>query len=225
MKVYKVLSGGVGIPDVTYYGSAGFYDFMVLEFLGPSLEHLFEYCKRKFSLKTVLMIGMKMLRRIEYVHQMSHIHRDIKPENFVIDSTIGKEIYILDFGLATQYCQLINGCVEHVKKRQQNSFTGTHRYASINMQKCITTSRRDDLESLAYVLIYFMNGSLPWQHIQKAGRTSQQRKENILEMKQTMTVAEICHDLPLEFQYFLKYCRGIRFDEAPKYSYLRLLLE
>lgn len=222
------MSGGIGIPDVICYGSYGKYDFMVLEFLGPSLERLFEFCKRRFSLKTVLMIGIKMLRRIEYVHQMSHLHRDIKPENFVIDSINGKELYLLDFGLAKRYCQFVNGRVEHIKLRQNKSFTGTVRYASISMQKCITSSRRDDLESLAYVLIYFLKGSLPWQRVPKVsknGLTSKERKEKILEMKISMTIAQICDGIPVEFQTFLRTCREIRFEEQPKYSYLRLILE
>lgn len=176
-------------------------------------------------MRTVLRIGIKMVRRIEYVHQMSHIHRDIKPDNFVIDSGRGDEIYLLDFGLAKRYSAIVNGKVEHVKQMQSKQFTGTVRYASINTQKCITPSRRDDLESLAYVLIYFLKGSLPWQHVTRTGITSKQRKERILEMKLSTTCSQLCAGLPCEFYHFLENCRSIGFADQPKYSYLRMLLE
>lgn len=204
------------------------YDYLALEILGPTLEKLFQFCNQKFSLKTVLMIGFQMLKRIERFHQMSHLHRDIKPDNFAVDSKNFNKIHIIDFGLARSYSQMVNGRVEHIKMQQGKVFTGTVRYASINTQKCVTTSRRDDLESLAYVLIYFMKGSLPWQQIPKpsaTGITSKQRKEMILELKVSLSIAELCQDLPFGFQKFLKCCRETRFDEHPRYSYLRFVLE
>lgn len=92
------------------------------------------------------MLGERMIRRIEYVHQMSHIHRDLKPDNFVIDSKTGNEIYLIDFGLARRYCQVVDGKPEHIKQEKLQSFTGTARYASIVAQQQYTTSRKDDLE-------------------------------------------------------------------------------
>lgn len=196
--------------------------------LGPSLEKLFNYCHRKFSLKTVTMIGEIVLKRIEYVHQMCHIHRDIKPDNLAIDFKTASDIYLLDFGLARRYCQMNNKIVEHINLKQTNSFIGTVRYSSINAQRC-TPSRRDDLESLAYVLIYFIKGRLPWQQIRKpaadaTGNANKQRKEMILEMKLSLKVSELCEGLPIEFSLFLKHCRSLQFEEQPNYSYLRRLL-
>lgn len=98
-----------------------------MELLGPSLEKLFNFCRRKFSLKTVLMLGEKMIRQVEYIHQMSHLHRDLKPDNFVVDFAHNSEIYLIDFGLARRYCQVINDQVEHVKQVKLQSFTGTAR--------------------------------------------------------------------------------------------------
>lgn len=198
-----------------------------MELLGPSLEKLFTFCRRKFSLKTVLLLGDQMVRRIEHLHQMCHIHRDLKPDNFVIDAKNGIDIYLIDFGLARRYCHTVDDKTEHVKQMQLKSFTGTARYASINAQQQFTTSRKDDLESLAYILVYFLKGRLPWQQVPKVspnGLTPKQRKEKILEIKMSTKVSDICKGLPHEFQSFISYCRKLKFDEAPCYGFLRRLL-
>lgn len=200
-----------------------------MELLGPSLEKLFNFCRRHFSLKTVLMLGEQMLRRVEYVHQMSHLHRDLKPDNFVIHSQNGVDIYLIDFGLARRYCQIVDNQVEHIKRVKVQSFTGTARYASIDAQQQFTTSRKDDLESLCYILIYFLKSKLPWQQVPRVtggpnGITNKQRKERILEIKMSTKISDICSGLPFEFQQFLTYCRSLNFDEKPSYAYLRRLL-
>ena len=103
-KLYKIMAGGSGIPDVKWYGTEGDYNCMVIDLLGPSLEDLFNYCGRKFSLKTVLMIADQMISRIQYFHSRSFLHRDIKPDNFLIG--IGKKshtVHIIDFGLGKRY--------------------------------------------------------------------------------------------------------------------------
>merc|ERR1712187_892834 len=106
-KLYKILAGGVGVPNVHWYGVEGDYNVMVIDLLGPSLEDLFSFCNRKFSLKTLLMLADQMITRVEYVHAKNVIHRDIKPENFVIGYFKKKadfnKVHIIDFGLAKQY--------------------------------------------------------------------------------------------------------------------------
>lgn len=103
-KIYRLLKGGIGIPSVYYYGSEGSYNVMVLDLLGPSLEDLFNYCNRRFTLKTVCMLAQEMILRLEYVHTMNFIHRDIKPDNFVIGlNENANVIYLLDFGLSKRY--------------------------------------------------------------------------------------------------------------------------
>lgn len=230
-QIYRIICGGVGIPNVYTYGTTLGYDYLVMELLGPSLEKLFNFCRRKFSIKTVLMLGLQMIDRIEYVHQMSHLHRDLKPDNFVINSQNGFEIYLIDFGLARRYCQLnmSNNIVEHIKRIKMQSFTGTARYASIGAQQQFTTSRRDDLESLGYILVYFLKGRLPWQHVPRPngapnGITAKQRKERILEIKLSTKTKELCDGLPTEFESFIIYCRGLKFEDQPNYAQLRLYL-
>ena len=134
---------------------------MVMDLLGPSLEDLFTFCKRKFTLKTVVMLGEQMVQRLEYLHNNHFIHRDMKPDNFLVG--VGKKeymLYIIDFGLAKRYRDPKTG--EHIPYRDNKSLTGTARYASVNTHLGIEQSRRDDLESICYILIYFLKGTLPW---------------------------------------------------------------
>lgn len=131
-----------------------------MDLLGKSLETLFEKCGKKFSVKTVCMLADQMIRRIQYIHDRRIIHRDIKPDNFAIGVGNHKHrIFILDFGLAKKF---MSSQGVHIKYRDNKGLTGTARYASINTHLGIEQSRRDDLESLGHVFLYFLRGSLPW---------------------------------------------------------------
>jgi serine/threonine protein kinase len=219
-KIYRILSGGVGIPNLSWYGTEGDYNVMVIELLGPSLEDLFMFCSRKFSLKTVVMLADQLLSRVEYIHSRSFLHRDIKPDNFLIGlNKRSNHVYVIDFGLAKKYRD--PKTMQHIPYVDKKNLTGTARYASINTHCGIEQSRRDDLESLGYVLMYFNRGSLPWSGLKAA--TKKQKYEKIMEKKISTPIDILCRGYPQEFATFLNYTRGLRFEDKPDYSYLRKL--
>ncbi|XP_055902754.1 discs overgrown protein kinase [Eupeodes corollae] len=219
-KFYKMMQGGIGIPRIIWCGSEGDYNVMVMELLGPSLEDLFNFCARRFSLKTVLLLADQMISRIDYIHSRDFIHRDIKPDNFLMG--LGKKgnlVYIIDFGLAKKFRD--TRTLRHIPYRENKNLTGTARYASINTHLGIEQSRRDDLESLGYVLMYFNLGALPWQGLKAANK--RQKYERISEKKLSTTILSLCKGFPSEFVNYLNFCRQMHFEQRPDYCYLRKL--
>jgi casein kinase 1/casein kinase 1 epsilon len=209
------------IPQVLYYGVEGTKNIMVMDLLGKSLEKLFTDCGRKFSLKTVLMIADQMIKRVEYIHSRRIIHRDIKPDNFAIGvNKNSHRIFIIDFGLAKKYMSS-NGT--HIRYKEGKSLTGTARYASISTHLGIEQSRRDDIESLGYLFMYFLRGRLPWQNLK--AKNIKEKYEKIREKKIMTKIEELCKGFPEEFGQYCSYCRLLKFEDKPDYSFLRSLFK
>jgi len=219
-KVYRELINCHGFCQVYHFGTQDNYNVMVMDLLGPSLEDLFNKCNRRFSLKTVLQIADQMLERADTLHSRHLIHRDIKPANFVIGvGESASNVFSVDFGLSKRYRHPKN--LQHIPHRDGRSLTGTPRYASINNHLGIEQSRRDDLESIGYVLIYFLKGSLPWQGLK--AKNAQKKYRLILEKKQQVSIAQLCQGCPSQFAEFLAYTRSLKFDAKPDIPYLRKL--
>jgi len=250
-RTYKLLQGFTGIPNAYYFGSESMYNILVIDLLGPSLEDLFDTCNRKFSVKTVCLAAKQMLYRVQSVHEKSLVYRDIKPDNFLVgrippyvdtssnNSLSSKDvnsilknhskehphpasqIYLIDFGMAKFYRD--PKTLQHIPYKEKRSLSGTARYMSINTHLGREQSRRDDLEGLGHVLMYFLRGSLPWQGMKAA--TNKQKYEKIGEKKRTTPIKELCDGFPEEFSIYMNYVRKLGFEETPDYDYLRGLFD
>ena len=210
---------GEGIPFIKSFGFSGEYNILVMELLGKSLEALFQENDCMFSLKTVCMLAEQMITRLEYIHKKYILHRDIKPDNFTLGR--GKKshlVYLIDFGLSKKY-RSSKGNHEHIKYSENKRLIGTARYASINALKGCEQGRRDDMEALGYVLMYFLRGNLPWQGLKI--KSKEDRYKKILDKKKETSSEQLCKGFPDEFREYLEYSRNLEYAEEPKYEKLK----
>ena len=227
-KFYKLLHDGPydyakGIPRVYSCGIEDEYNFLVMELMGPSLENLLYRSNKRFTLKTVLMLMDQMIERIEFVHSKHLLHRDIKPDNFCMGINSEKnQLYLLDFGLAKKYV-LPNGM--HIPYKDGKNLTGTARYASINTHKGIEQACRDDMESIGYVALYFLKGSLPWQGPKLNSKGKADRYQKIKEIKISTSTELLCKACREEFAKYLHSIKRLEFSEKPNYEYLRQMFK
>ena len=221
-EILSFLQGGLGIPKLYDYIRTSQYNFMIFELLGINLDELFHLCNKKFNNNLIISLGLQMIERLEFIHSRHIIHRDIKPENFLIGK--GKNdsiIYLCDFGLSKRFRDKKTG--SHIPYKNGKQFIGTAVFASIYTHLGIEQSRRDDLESLAYILIYFSKGGLPWTKVK--GKNRKEKYSKVLSLKININISDLCSDLPEEYSKFLKYVRDLQFEEKPDYDYLKSLLK
>ena len=231
-EIYEVMYGIEGFPTCHGIGSNKTSNYLVMDRLGPSLGELFKYCNNHFSLQTILLIGIQALTRLQDLHSKSgFIIGDVTPSNFLIGTSQTNLIYLVDFGCAKpfRFFNETTSKIEHIAYKDNNvSSNGTiNIFSSINQHMNIETSRRDDLESLGYMLIYFANKGLPWENNTSTSNTAITEEENnnkILEKKMSIPVEVYCKELPIEFSIYMNYVYSLRFGEKPDYNYLKSLL-
>lgn len=183
---------------------------IVMDLLGDSLDAKLRKSKnKKFGIKTIIMLAIQMIESLKFIHDCGFIHRDIKPDNFVMDAKDENKLYCIDFGLAKKYINTFN---------KGHKFCGTGRYASIAAHLGDEQSRKDDLESIGYLLVYLFKSKLPWQNIKHKDKNERYRL--MLEKKVSISEEELCKQMPKEFLIYLKYVKTLDFDEKPLYNSL-----
>jgi serine/threonine protein kinase len=165
------------------------------------------------------MVAIQIIDRIQFIHSKNIVHQDIKPENFLVGNPNSSIIYIIDFGLSKKYRSSRTG--KHISFSKTKKFNGTLKFSSINCMKGIEMTRRDDLESTGYMLIYLIRGNLPWSQFEN--NNLGESFEKTYQMKSTITNQELCKYLPKEFCYYMDYVKSLKFEENPNYLYLRSL--
>lgn len=219
-RVYEMLKGCKGIPKIVKFFSDGDYNVLIMEKLGKSIQDVFEE-RGPLPAKIVLALGARVLKHLQYIHGMGLIHRDLKPQNIMLGSEpSSREVYIIDFGLSKRVILEDGSHISYCENK--GGLTGTPRYASVSSHMCIEQSRRDDLESLLYIMAFLRSGRLPWQGTRGERK---ERYKKILKKKRMISDVELSDGWPAPFFHdFVSTIRSLRFSEKPDYKHLLKLL-
>uniref|UniRef100_A0A914QYB4 non-specific serine/threonine protein kinase n=1 Tax=Panagrolaimus davidi TaxID=227884 RepID=A0A914QYB4_9BILA len=218
--IYMSMGFESGIPRIYHFGIHDNFNILIMEHLGTSLAALLKECGGKFNVKTVTNIAIQLIDRMEYIHDHGIIHKDIKPLNFVMGTRENAQtVYIIDFNCSSKFID--PKTKKHIPDEYKPPlFQVNSCYNSLKVHVGSAKSRRDDLEAISYILIYFLRGNLPWQHCKNTDEI-----DEIYEMKRSISVEELCEGLPTEFGKHLSYCRELKFKERPDYGYVRKCFE
>ena len=221
-QILETLQRAPGIPRAYLYKQNSVDNILIMDLLGPNLDDIMLDTKaKKFSIKTVSLIGIQIITRLSNLHELGFVHRDLKPENFCVGVHIRDgTVYLIDFGLSKKFRDSKG---DHINFKEGRNLIGTIRFISINTHKGFEQSRRDDLESLFYNLVYFAKGNLPWEGVK--AKTKEEKHSKIMEMKEACVKDEtIFADLPDEFKLLFEHANSLEFTEKPNYFYLGALL-
>ena len=223
-KIMNIMKNCDGFPTCYSFCYTEQDKVIIMDYLGANLDTIMNKLpNKKYTIKTSLMIMIQCLERLKNLHEKGIIHRDMKPENFVIGrKNKERTIYLIDFGLSRKY---INENNIHISMKKDRNIIGTVRYISMNTHQGIEQSRRDDLESLIYIIIYFIKGELPWQNIKAKNKTERYNKIYEMKKKSTEKGGELCSSLPNGFQTIIDYVLELEFTEKPDYSMLKKVVE
>ncbi|CAD8137912.1 unnamed protein product [Paramecium pentaurelia] len=218
VQILRILHGIPQVPKLKWAGKDKGNNVMVIQLLGRDLTHYLRQRKR-FSLACVLGIADQMLTILEAIHSKGIIHRDIKPENILAGKDREQNIiYLVDYGIAKQFKDKDD---KHIPLRENKPFLGTSRYASMAAHRGQELSRKDDLESLGYMLIFLLKGSLPWQSISYKNEDEKVKMVGLMKMR--ITSQELCQDIPTEFMRFIDLVKKMSYREKPDYRYFQQL--
>ncbi|KRX49225.1 Casein kinase I isoform delta-like [Trichinella murrelli] len=224
-KVYKFLSGSSFVPAIKYFGTDNFNFYLSMELLGPNMEDVLEARNRELLLTDVCSYAVQIIKAIQFIHERGFIHRDLKPENILLrqrDLSTHEVVSLIDFGCAVRY--RVSKCkFSHIAYREKLPVMGTLRYMSISAHLGIQQSRRDDMQTIGYILTYLAKGKLPWQDMQVTSFAEQNME--VASMKIRMKPQHLCQGLPSAFSNYMKYCRSLDFASEPNYNYLYRLFE
>ena len=211
-----------GVPRLHWSGAEDGYYYLVMDLLGHSVQELFKSHGKKFSLRAIVTIGLQVLTRLEGIHNCGYLHKDVKPANCLMGTKENASfLYLIDYGLSSRYMEVSTRT--HIKYKEGKSMVGTLRYASRNAHLGIEQGRRDDLESLFYVLCYLLRGNLPWQQVRHSyGRD---KIHVVGQIKLNTSVESLCKSAPAEFGLIFEYIKRLKFEEKPEYEYIRGLLQ
>ena len=213
---------GIGIPQIFSYGYNNNYYILIQELLGENLFQLMNTTKSfHLNIKDISMIAIQVIDRIEYVHSKGVIHRDMKPENFLLGLENKTFLYLIDFGIARKYRSSRTG--KHIKYSLTGKLFGTMKFLSYNATRGVEQSRRDDLESIGYMLVFLSGNKLPWEGYSIRGPRAKTNYNKILHLKKISKPEIYCKYLPLEFAEYISYCRKLNFEQDPDYDYIRNL--
>ncbi|CAD8150639.1 unnamed protein product [Paramecium pentaurelia] len=215
VEILKQLNEAEGTPKLIWFGTEDEFNLMVIQLLGRDLSFYFRQ-QKKFSLKCSIQIAYDCVQILRNIHNRNVIHRDLKPENILM-SKDNESLYIVDFGISKVYC--VQG--EHMPFRKDKTFMGTPRYASIAAHLGHEIARKDDLESLFYVILYFLRGSLPWQNLPVS---ENERTKAVGDIKQNIDLNDLCANQPYELVEIMQYIKNLSFSDEPNYQYILQML-
>lgn len=223
-QIYRYLEGGIGIPYIKWFGvhdnNPTTYRFMVFDLLGNSLYDL-KHQYKTFTIEQTQKCGNDVIKIIHNIHGMGYLHRDVKPENFLFGlGDNSKKMYAIDFGLSKRF---LDDTHTHIPMKQHKKFTGTIRYLSTNIHAGCEPSRRDDLISIGYMLMFLLKGSLPWQKLNNVSK--EDKIKQIYKLKNYYKQNNLCDVYPVFLTDYMNYVYNLKYDDIPNYNYIIGLFE
>lgn len=220
-RVLQELTSVHGFPRVHWFCREKDINILIMQKLGESVEHMRVRKGGSLPIKVVVTIAIQVLERLQACHIRGIVHRDLKPDNLIFGADAAARratLFLIDFGLCKRVLEAHTG--RHIPFRSGKNLTGTPRYASLRAHSGCEQSRRDDLESLGYVLVFLALGSLPWQGIARPPGCKDKSYRAIADVKRGTDLEQLCAHLPRAFAATINYAKSLEFEDMPNYAYL-----